>query len=137
MRPQGRVGLKAATSVHASACSARLREGFSVRSYEILHSHRRLAGQFGDELVFTREKAVLIVEGNRAEMLDHELRQARLLKTVPMLRNGQRPVADLSAHNLGDGRGDSSLIQFSWSIEGIGLPDMSGRLRQDSRDNPR
>src|SRR5258708_38385567 len=36
--------------------------------------HRRLTGQFGDHLAFAREDAVLIVEGDRAEMLDHELR---------------------------------------------------------------
>src|SRR6202048_4283705 len=129
MRPQGRV-------VRAS-CSARRREGFSVRSYEILHGHRRLTGQFGDELVFTREEAVLIVEGDGAEVLDHELRQACLLETLPILRNGQRLVADLSAQHLGDGRGNSGLIQLSRSAEGICLPDMSGRLCQDGRDNPR
>jgi hypothetical protein len=96
------VGLKAAPNVHASACSARRREGFSVRSHEIPHGHRRLTGQFGDDLVFAREDAVLIVEGDRAEMLDHELRQACLLETLPILRYGQRLVADLSAQHLDD-----------------------------------
>jgi hypothetical protein len=136
MRPQGRVGLKAAPDVRAS-CSARRREGFSVRSHEIPHGHRRLPGQFGDGLVFAREDAVLIVEGDRAEVLDHELRQACLLETLPILGNGQWLVADLSAQHVGDGRGNSGLIQLSRSAEGIGLPDMSGRLRQDGRDNPR
>jgi hypothetical protein len=70
-------------------------------------------------------------------MLDHELRQACLLETLPILRNGQRLVADLSAQHLADGRGNSGLIQLSRSAEGIGLPDMSGRLCQDGRDNPR
>src|ERR1700716_982213 len=68
-------------------------------------------------------------------MLDHELRQACLLETLPILRNGQRLVADLSAQHLGDGRSNSGLIQLSRSAEGIGLPDMSGRLCQDGRDN--
>src|SRR4030088_1133686 len=70
-------------------------------------------------------------------MLDHELRQACLLETLPILRNGQWLVADLSAQHLGDGRCNSGLIQLSRSAEGICLPDMSGRLRQDGRDNPR
>src|ERR1700722_14206876 len=70
-------------------------------------------------------------------MLDHELGIARLFKTLPILRNGLWLVADLSAQHLGDGRGDSGLIQLSRSAEGIGLPDMSGRLRQDGRDEPR
>ena len=69
-------------------------------------------------------------------MLDHELRQACPLETLPILRNGQRPVADLSAQHLGDDRSDSGLIQLSWSAEGIGLPDMSDWLRRDGRDNP-
>ena len=64
-----RVALKAVWDIRASSCSARRGEGFSVQSHEILHCHRRLPGQFGDELVFTREEAVLIVEGDRAEML--------------------------------------------------------------------
>jgi hypothetical protein len=59
--------------VRASSCGARRGEGFSVRSHEIPHRHRRLAGQFGDELVFTRKEAVLIVDSDRAEVLDHEL----------------------------------------------------------------
>src|SRR3984957_4719513 len=96
-----------------------------------------LTGQFGDDLVFAREDAVLIIDGNRAEMLDHDLGQSCLLETLLILRNGQRLVADLSAQHLGDGRGDSGLIQLSRSAEGIGLPDMSGRLRHDGHDNPR
>src|SRR3982074_3895624 len=70
-------------------------------------------------------------------MLDHELRQTCLLETLAILRNGQRLVADLSAQHLGDGPANSGLIQLSRSAEGIGLPDMSGRLCQDGRDNPR
>jgi hypothetical protein len=76
-----------------------------VRNDKVLYGHRRLTGQFGDDLVFAREDAVLIIDGNRAEMLDHELRQACLFETLLILRNGQRPVADLSAQHLGDGRG--------------------------------
>src|SRR6202020_2023866 len=101
--------------VLASSCSARRGEGFSVRSHELPHGHWRLAGQFGDELVFTREEAVLIVDGDRAEVLDHELMQPCLLETLPILRNGQRPVADLPAQHLGHGGGNSGLIQFSRS----------------------
>jgi hypothetical protein len=56
-----RAKLKAASNVRASACSARHLEGFLVRSHKFLHGHRRLAGQLGDEFVFTREEAVLIV----------------------------------------------------------------------------
>src|SRR5260370_27521389 len=33
-----------------------------------------MTGQVGDHLAFAREDAGLIVEGDRAEMLDHELR---------------------------------------------------------------
>jgi hypothetical protein len=108
-----------------------------VRSHEVLYGHRRLAGQFSDDLVFAREDTVLIIDGDRAEMLDHELRQARLLETLPILRNSQRPVADLSTQHLGDGRGNSGLIQLSWSAQGIGLPEVSARLCEDGRDNPR
>ena len=39
----------------------------SVRRHEILHGHRRFTGQFGDDLVFAREDAGLIVEGDRAQ----------------------------------------------------------------------
>ena len=83
-----RVGLKPAPDVHASPGSAHPLEGSSVRSHEILHGHRRLTGHFADDLVFAREDAVLIVEGDRAEMLDQVLRQACLLETLPILRNG-------------------------------------------------
>src|ERR1700732_731207 len=70
-------------------------------------------------------------------MLDPELGKACLFETLPILGNGLWLVADLSAQHLGDGRCDSGLIQLSRSAEGIGLPDMSGRLCQDGRDNPR
>jgi hypothetical protein len=79
-----------------------------VRYHEVLYGHRRLAGQFGDDLVFALEDAALIIDGNRAEMLDHDLRQACLLETLLILRNGQRLVADLSAQHLGDGHGEAS-----------------------------
>ena len=62
-----RVGLKAAPDVHASPRSAHPLEGFSVRSHEILHGHRRLTGHFADDLVFAREDAALTVEGDRAQ----------------------------------------------------------------------
>jgi hypothetical protein len=73
--------------------------------------HRWRAGlpvKFSDDLVFAREDAVLIIDGNRAEVLDHDLRQSCLLETLLILRNGQRLVADLSAQHLGDGHGEAS-----------------------------
>jgi hypothetical protein len=107
VRPQGRVGLKAAPDVRAS-CSARRREGFSVRSYEILHGHRRLTGQFGDELVFTREEAVLIVEGDRAE---------RVLESSAARRTDCRYEARTSASALRALSSSASTLPKSNSLQ--------------------
>ena len=61
------VGLKAAQKRPCVSFQRSRRESFSVRRHEILHGHWRFTGQFGDDLVFAREDAALIVEGDRAQ----------------------------------------------------------------------
>jgi hypothetical protein len=39
-------------------------EGIPVQNHELLHGHRPLTGNCGDDLVFAREDAVLIIEGD-------------------------------------------------------------------------
>src|SRR5215831_3031266 len=65
---------KAECNGRASAGGAHTVEGVAVQSHELLHGHWPLAGDFGDDLVFAREDAVLIIQGDGAEMLDQNLR---------------------------------------------------------------
>src|SRR5215469_891299 len=55
-----------AGGAHSVAGGAHSVEGVAVQSHELLHGHRPLAGDFGDDLVFAREDAVLIIEENGA-----------------------------------------------------------------------
>jgi hypothetical protein len=72
----GAIACGALRLLGTSGGSAHSVEGVAVQSNELLHSHRRLAGDFGDYLVFAREDAVLIIERDGAEMLDQELHPA-------------------------------------------------------------
>jgi hypothetical protein len=67
-------------------------------------------------------------------MLDHKLGQAELFEAFPILGDGQRPMADLSAEHVADGSGDARLIKLYWAVERVGLADMRGRLYQDRSD---
>src|SRR6516165_8901655 len=127
---------KAECNGRASAGGAHRRKGVPVQSDELLHGHRWLAGDFGDDLVFAREDAALIIEGDGAEMLDHDLWKAGLLETLPILGNGQRAIGDLAAQHFADGRGDAGLILLDRAMKRVRLAQMRDRLREDGRDEP-
>src|SRR6516162_4130209 len=126
----------AASNGRASGCGAHSVEGGPVQGHELLHGHRPLTGNCGDDLVFAREDAVLVVEGDGAEMLDHKLRQSGLLLTLAILRDGQWPVGDHSAQHFADGGGDAGLIQLDRAVKSVGLAQMSGRLSEDGCNEP-
>jgi hypothetical protein len=105
-----------------------------MRRDEVLHGHGRHAGHLGNDLVGAREDAVLIVDRNRAEMLDQKRGQAEFFEALAILGDGEWLIADLSAEHVADGGGDAWLVQLGWAMERVGLTDMRGRLYQDRSD---
>jgi hypothetical protein len=96
---------------------------------EFLDRHRRFAGDSRDDLVCAGEEAVLIVDGDGAEMLDQELGQAKLLEALSILRDGHWLIADLSAEHFADRFGDARLVELGRSMERIGVTSRKGPLR--------
>lgn len=90
-----------------------------MQSNELLHGHRRLAGDFGDYLVFAREDAVLIIEGDGAKMLDQELRPAIFYQALAISLDRAWTVGDGATEDAADCLGDTLLTYSSvgpWSV---------------------
>ena len=100
---------KAAFNGRASGCSVYCREGGPVQSHELLYGHRPLTGNCGDDLVFAREDAVLIIEGDGAEMLDQELRPVIFFQALAISLDRAWTVGDGATEDAADCLGDALL----------------------------
>src|SRR5712671_6755663 len=97
------------TSSMISSSSTDRFEGVPMQSHELLNSHRALAGDFGDDAVFAGEDAVLIIEGDGAEMLDQELRPAIFFQALAISLDRARTVGDGATEDAADCLGDALL----------------------------